>query len=816
MRTRALIAAIALVVTFIGLPPGTFFAANEKYAPVKAIGFGPLAGEMISPVSCGLDEASRIYIVDGASRVGSIYLPDGKFFKTFVIPDEIVIEDLKPYLSVVYGNVCYTQKTQIIVASRDGDVSRRINFSPQIRVTSPVSVLLKNDYSLVVCDRKYGVVKLSPDGKFQSSGVVVGVDVKEIGDADITPDGKVAILSIEQKKPEEGQEGKELMNIISVKMFDLTLKKLNEIKVSEERFSPNYALVRLDKLGNIYIIGIDMPGVKVFDKNGNKIAEFSVGDMSKLVKNVAIGTNGNLNVVDGADFTIFNSQGKPIGVYGKFQGQQMQFGNPKDIAPCGNDGLAVYDKQRNDVQFFNQSRQPAVRSFGKDKVEITLSANQEGDLFMYMQGNSTIKRYSCGGTPGDVINLGKIADHLDSFVFSKEGDIWGVSSRNTQVYHFNRLGDLIKFFGTLGVLEGQLSEPSDLFVGPDGNVYVLDSGNSRVQIFKPDGTFVRLIEVAQGTPLKKPKGMCLTEDLEIVIADTGNDRIVVFSLDGTLLYATGTTSSAIPKDTIGDYWKNLGTYIHPTKVRASKEIVYVLDEGNLRVQVLQKTKVEPKVAVDVKEIDFGSDLSAEAKQFVVTNSGSGLLEGSIFADVDWIVLSKDILSGNETKIKIKLVPEKLSWWGADGKITVRSNGGNVEIVVKAVKKGKLISLQVGSIDAKIDEKAVALDVAPRIVSGSTVVPLRFIGEALGAVVEWEGNEKRVTYKLENRVVVLWIGKKEALVNGNSVTLSVEPLIVSGKTLVPLRFISEALGATVQWVAETKTINIFYPPNPNIK
>ncbi|MEZ4812348.1 MAG: copper amine oxidase N-terminal domain-containing protein [Caldisericia bacterium] len=52
-------------------------------------------------------------------------------------------------------------------------------------------------------------------------------------------------------------------------------------------------------------------------------------------------------------------------------------------------------------------------------------------------------------------------------------------------------------------------------------------------------------------------------------------------------------------------------------------------------------------------------------------------------------------------------------------------------------------------------------------------------------------------------------------NGSVVTMSVAPLIINGRTVVPLRFISEALGASVEWIGATKSIKIYYPVNPNI-
>lgn len=104
---------------------------------------------------------------------------------------------------------------------------------------------------------------------------------------------------------------------------------------------------------------------------------------------------------------------------------------------------------------------------------------------------------------------------------------------------------------------------------------------------------------------------------------------------------------------------------------------------------------------------------------------------------------------------------------------------------------------------------VELDVPPFIEEGRTLVPLRFIGEQLGAEFEWDGDERKVTYTRGDDVIKLWIDQFEAEVNGENMTLDVAPKIVDGRTVVPLRFIGEQLGAQFDWDGETRTITITY-------
>lgn len=91
--------------------------------------------------------------------------------------------------------------------------------------------------------------------------------------------------------------------------------------------------------------------------------------------------------------------------------------------------------------------------------------------------------------------------------------------------------------------------------------------------------------------------------------------------------------------------------------------------------------------------------------------------------------------------------------------------------------------------------------------GTTLVPLRSIFQSLGANVDWDGSTQTVTAAKAQTTVRLQIGSSTAYKNGQAVTLQVPGKIVSGNTMVPLRFVSEALGANVNWDGTTQTITI---------
>ncbi len=96
------------------------------------------------------------------------------------------------------------------------------------------------------------------------------------------------------------------------------------------------------------------------------------------------------------------------------------------------------------------------------------------------------------------------------------------------------------------------------------------------------------------------------------------------------------------------------------------------------------------------------------------------------------------------------------------------------------------------------------DVPPVIEDGSTLVPMRFLFEQMGADVEWDSETQTATAMLDNKVVTFSIDNINAEVNKTSATMDVPARLINGKTMVPLRFLSENMGYDVDWDADSRT------------
>ncbi|MGI5819447.1 MAG: stalk domain-containing protein [Armatimonadota bacterium] len=118
-----------------------------------------------------------------------------------------------------------------------------------------------------------------------------------------------------------------------------------------------------------------------------------------------------------------------------------------------------------------------------------------------------------------------------------------------------------------------------------------------------------------------------------------------------------------------------------------------------------------------------------------------------------------------------------------------------------------------AIQVELNGDPVALSVAPITVVNRTMVPMRSIFEALGAGVQWTESTQTVKATRGATNVELTIGETDATVNGYSVALDVPAMIHRGSTMVPLRFVSESLGADVRWSGATQTVSIFTDGTP---
>jgi hypothetical protein len=120
-------------------------------------------------------------------------------------------------------------------------------------------------------------------------------------------------------------------------------------------------------------------------------------------------------------------------------------------------------------------------------------------------------------------------------------------------------------------------------------------------------------------------------------------------------------------------------------------------------------------------------------------------------------------------------------------------------------------LQIGSPNMTINGSVQEIDpgkgTAPVIMDGRTLLPIRAIIESMGGTIAWDAVEKKVTIVCGGRTVEMWIGSLNTRVNGEDKSTDVSPKIINERTMLPVRFISENLGLDVEWKADTNSVVI---------
>ncbi|MGN0162683.1 MAG: stalk domain-containing protein [Candidatus Ornithomonoglobus sp.] len=132
---------------------------------------------------------------------------------------------------------------------------------------------------------------------------------------------------------------------------------------------------------------------------------------------------------------------------------------------------------------------------------------------------------------------------------------------------------------------------------------------------------------------------------------------------------------------------------------------------------------------------------------------------------------------------------------------------NILAAAMSITYGSTAVQAADDISVTIDGKELSFDVEPQITDGRTMVPMRAIFEALGADVYWDSISNTATGIKGSTVVIIGIGSNKLYKNDATVELDVPAALVDGRTLVPVRAVSEAFDCTVSWSDSTRTVSI---------
>lgn len=173
---------------------------------------------------------------------------------------------------------------------------------------------------------------------------------------------------------------------------------------------------------------------------------------------------------------------------------------------------------------------------------------------------------------------------------------------------------------------------------------------------------------------------------------------------------------------------------------------------------------------------------------------------------------------NQDKVKLEIEDTSIArigdgLWADEPGVTyfsvVPKFNGTTKLTATS-QSGEVLTCEVivhSGITVLLNDEKIEFDQQPIIKNDRTLVPLRAIFEAMGATVDWNDATKTVTSTLDSITVSLTIGSNILYKNGTAVALDVPAQLINGYTMVPARAVAEAFGADVRWDGDTRTVHI---------
>ena len=299
----------------------------------------------------------------------------------------------------------------------------------------------------------------------------------------------------------------------------------------------------------------------------------------------------------------------------------------------------------------------------------------------------------------------------------------------------------------------------------------------------------------------------LTTKESISTPSIGKDYVYVTSLDGKVYVFSLSNGAQLSV-------KRTSTAIRSSPAIAYGKLFFGGDDGN--IYSLEHGEDPPTLAVSKSNFSY-QNVTPNSKidsndDLWVENVGGGDLDIEISSSRSWITVNPDKLtlqSGKSRTIQMMINTQGLSPGRYSAIIKVISNGGSVSITVDlniVPVQDTIIVLTVDSINALVNGSFKKIDAKPyKLQSGTIMVPLRFVAESFECQVVWDQPTKTVTiiYNRRGITVYVTIGSKTAFIEyrrgGGKIPILMKdpPVIVGGKTFVPVQFMAQAFDA--RWV-----------------
>jgi sugar lactone lactonase YvrE len=406
----------------------------------------------------------------------------------------------------------------------------------------------------------------------------------------------------------------------------------------------------------------------------------------------------------------------------------------------------------------------------------------------------------------------------------------------------------------------ELDDPSGVAVDASGNLYIADSLNSVIRKVNPSGIITTVAgdgynRLGTGQPsfndggysgdggpatsaeLNNPYAVAVDSSGNLYIADTYNRRIRKVDTSGVITTVAG-NGYAGPGD-LGGYSGDGGPATSAELAQPFGVVVdnagniYISDQNNNRIRKVDPSGVITTVvsggigsgvsspaglAVDASGNLYIADMGNKCIREVNASSAFTTVAGSIgnpgysgdggsatAAELNFpfgvaVDASGNIIIADRDNSRLREVKASSS--------IATSPGANVPAPTSTQTGGQNpIGFTIGRNDYTVGGQSLTMDAAPFISNERTLVPMRYLADALGAQTTWNAATQTITITKDGTTVELTVSSVTIITNGQTSQMDTAPIIVNGRTYLPARYVAEAFGCNVSWDANTQKITV---------
>ena len=537
-----------ILISLVLAVAGVMFIAPILHALESIDYVEELKAQLLDPVDVAMDADNRVVTLDKTLGAINIYSPTGELVLSFSDKGSKPGQLRNPQALAITpaGNVAVadTGNDRIQVFSLSGQLL--FYFGDHGSKTGQFS------YPSGVAVDQAGYIYVADNGNkrlqsFSETGVYIGTLPLDFAPDDVALDSQRNIYLLSAK------EGK-------IVKYSPKGERINEFtcRLNGKNYLTSASGMTVDQNGHIYFTELKEHSVKKIDES--EVLRLSFGSEGEgrgqfqSPRGLAVLPSGQLYVADAEN--------------GRVQILQVKGIMDKPLNPITNiPDLVDFEKE---IAF-----NPALIdiAFVKNHGLFTLS-DKEANVIR--DGESRQVFGQRGKMPGqfrDPVALNVVRD----------GRIFVADTGNDRVQILNADGTLNYEFGKSGDKPGYFKNPEGIVVSRKGNIYVADSSNDRVQIFTGDGIFLKSFgrtskTLKNGSPepgnFRDPRALAINSQSQIFVVDYGNDRIQIFDEDGGFIRQFGSRGS------------RAGQFDKPADITIDEnDFIYVADSGNNRVQI---------------------------------------------------------------------------------------------------------------------------------------------------------------------------------------------------------------------------------------